>query len=208
MVDAAAPPNTMKAGSLSLMDDQTRACRRAEGESGDASAGQVPWFSQFDGAHVPGAGNQACYRACRAMSQAAGVNVPAGTANRIQVATGEDRYGRVNVDPSKLQEARSYIDRQLDAGRPVTVGVSHAAQCSGNVDGITDHFVLVTGRGQDANGTYYTYNDPATTDPTQGRNNRFYVDPKSGNLVHEGSLASGYVRDRHTEMSMVVPSDG
>ena len=47
----------------------------------------------------------------------------------------------------------------------------------------------------------------ATTDRGTGTNQRFYVDPNSGNLVHQGSLASGLVVNRHTEMSMVVRSN-
>jgi len=72
---------------------------------------------------------------------------------------------------------------------------------------VTDHFVLITGRGTDAQGRqFYSYNDPSVMDAGQGKNNRFYVDPGSGNLVHEGAMGTGYVRDRHTELSMVIRS--
>jgi hypothetical protein len=30
------------------------------------------------------------------------------------------------------------------------------------------------------------------------------VDAESGNLIHDGTLATGYVYARHTEMAMVV----
>lgn len=168
----------------------------------------TPWYSQYDRAHVEGAGDVACYRAVRAMGRAGGINVPPGLGDRIQVATGEDRLGRVRTDAGRVGEARKYIDAQLQAGRPVAVGVSHqGTKDTGNGDPVTDHFVLITGRGTAAQGRqYYSYNDPAVMDAGQGRNNRFYVDPGSGNLVHEGAMATGYVRDRHTELSMVIRS--
>lgn len=216
MVGEERPAGTVSAGQLAREAEARRsrpggtidgpgAPRGPTTPGGDVQL-NVPWYSQFDGAHVPGAGSTACYRAARAMAKAYGVNVPAGTGNRIQVATGEDRNGRVSVSSSGVQRARSYIDQQLDQGKPVVVGVSHK-DANYNQDGITDHFVLVTGRGTDAQGrTFYTYHDPATTNRDKGTNNRFYVDGNTGNLVHQGSLASGYVRDRHTEMSMVVPN--
>ncbi len=169
------------------------------------SAGEVeaPWYSQFDAVHVERAGPVACFRACRAMARAIGVTVPPGTANRIQVAMSEDHLGRVVTTRDRTEEARRYIDLELDAGRPVTVGVSHK-DTKYNADGITDHFVLVTGRGTDGQGVYYSYNDPATGFASVGRGQRFRVDPETGNLVHQGNLAVGLVVARHTELSMVV----
>jgi peptidoglycan hydrolase-like protein with peptidoglycan-binding domain len=209
-LDDPTPPGTMKAGDLAAADQARRARTNPQAPevSGDGRNINLhsQWYSQFDPAHVEGAGNSACYRAVRAMGRASGINVPPGTGDRIQVATGEDSLGRVQTTPDRTRAARSYIDQQLEAGRPVAVGVSHK-QADYNADGITDHFVMITGRGTDAQGRqFYTYNDPATRNAEAGQNNRFYVDPQSGNLVHEGSLASGYVRDRHTELSMVVRS--
>jgi len=200
-----APNGTTSAHDFQQADNLRRAnADRVANNRGNQVQLDVPWFSQFDRANVEGAGDSACYRATRAMARAAGVNIPPGTGNRIQVATGEDSLGRVQTNRQRTDAARGYIDSQLDAGRPVSVGVSHK-NANYNQDGITDHFVLVTGRGVDNQGRqYYTYNDPATTNRQTGTSNRFYVDPNSGNLVHQGNLASGYVVDRHTEMSMVV----
>jgi hypothetical protein len=168
---------------------------------------KAPWISQFD-RRVPNAGPTACYRAVATMASQVGVRVPASISDRMQVATGEDRYGRVRAPPERIAAARNYIDNQLTQGRPVAVGVSHAR--ANHNEGITDHFVLVTGKNVDEQGrTYYTFHDPATVNPTKGANpnrNRLYVDPGSGNLVKEGQPAYGYVVDRRYEMSMVVPS--
>ncbi|MBI2376187.1 MAG: peptidoglycan-binding protein [Deltaproteobacteria bacterium] len=209
-MDDPAPPGSVRAGDLQRDSDYRRS--QPIVNTGPTTPGgpvqlKTPWFSQFDSRNVPEAGPSACYRAVRAMMNRSGTSLPPGTGNRIQVATGEDAYGRVKTSPERTLEARKYIDQQLDSGKPVAVGVSHK-NANYNQDGITDHFVMITGRGTDDKGrTYYSYSDPATTNPDAGRNNRFYVDPRSGNLVHEGSLASGYVRDRHTEMSMVVRSN-
>ena len=164
---------------------------------------RVPWYSQFDHVHVERAGPVACFRACRAMAKAVGVSVPAGTGNRLQVAISESRLGQVTTTPERTAEARRYIESELAAGRPVAVGVSHK-DTSYNADKITDHFVLVTGKGADEQGAYYAYHDPATRNEAIGRGQRFRVSDGSGNLIHEGSVASGYVYARHTEMSMVV----
>jgi Putative peptidoglycan binding domain len=164
---------------------------------------EVPWYSQFDSVHVENAGNAACFRTCRAMARAVGVIVPAGTQNRIQVATGEDNVGHVTTTPAGVAAARSYIDGELEKRHPVTVGVAHR-KGGPNADGITDHFVLVFGRREQQGGVVYLYNDPATRNEATGRAGRFHLDTASGNLVHDGAVATGYVYARHTEMSMVV----
>lgn len=186
--------------------------RSADAGRGGANQIQldVPNISQFDGSRVERAGDAACYRAARAIAATQGVHIPAGTAgNKIQVATSENSVGQVSVDRQGLAEARHYIDSQLQQGRPVVAGVSHK-DASYNSDGLTDHFVVITGRGVDANGqTYYTYNDPAVGhgNEADGLNRRFYVDPENGNLIQRGNVAAGRVADRHTEMSMVIRSN-
>lgn len=200
-VGAERPQGTVRAGDLANAD-RARRLQPVNGD-GQTTTANAPWISQFD-PRVPGAGDTACYRACREMMRAAGVNIPAGTGNRIQVANSEDGNGGVRTTRGQTDQARSYIDQQLAAGKPVTIGVSHK-DASYNQDGITDHFVVITGRGTDAQGRqYYTYNDPATRNQSTGTSQRFYVDQNSGNLVHSGSVASGYVANRHTEMSMVI----
>lgn len=157
---------------------------------------QVPWLSQFDGANVDRAGDKACYRACRAMGARAGVHVPENTTDRYQVAMAEDARGRVFTTPSRTAAARGYIDRELTQGRPVAVGLS-LMDASYNRDRITDHFVLVTGKGVDRSGRpYYTYNEPLAQNAAQGRGGRLYVDPRNGNLSRLG--------EQPWDMSMVV----
>lgn len=198
---------------MRLEDEQRRNLRRVGTERAAPTArpgtpGQrvsAPWISQFD-RRVPRPGNDACYRAVATMAGQVGVRVPASTENRIQVATGEDRQGRVTTTRDRTEAARRHIDSELARGRPAVVGVSHK-DANYNRDKITDHYVLVNGRGVDEQGrTYYTYLDPATTHRNVGDNparNRLYVDPSTGNLYRPGA-STGPVVGRRYEMSMVV----
>jgi len=204
-VNAGRPDGTIRAGDMQRELESRRTGVQAPitGPGGSVQT-NTPFISQYDG-RVPRAGDTACYRACREMLLRAGVNAPQGTGNRIQVANSETSTGGVNTTRGQTDQARAYIDSQLAAGKPVTIGVSHKAGYQGNADSLTDHFVAITGRGTDAQGrTFYTANDPATTDAGRGSSARFYVDQQSGNLVREGNVAHGYVAERHQELSMVV----
>ena len=167
---------------------------------------KVPYYSQFEGGHGYTPSSTACFKAATAMAGASGAKV-LGPADRIQVGTSENSKGQLAINSKKAAEGRSYIDQQLDKGKPVVVGVSHK-DSDYNVDGLTDHFVTITGRGVDDKGrTYYTFHDPGTTNASKGRdtnpNNRFYVDPKTGGMSRPGTAASGYVTDRHYDVAMV-----
>jgi peptidoglycan hydrolase-like protein with peptidoglycan-binding domain len=166
---------------------------------------EVPWFSQFVAGNGFEPGNTSCAKAAKAMANKAGAT-PGGLADAIHVASGETETGRVKLDPAKAKEGTAYIDSELAAGRPVVVGVNHKAG-SPNTDKVTDHFVTITGSGQDAKGTYYTFHDPATSNKTVGAdtnpNNRFRLQ-EDGSLLREGKDAKGYVTDRRLEVSAVV----
>ncbi|MBZ4412041.1 LysM peptidoglycan-binding domain-containing protein [Myxococcus sp. MISCRS1] len=170
---------------------------------------RTPWISQYDASQVERAGDKACFRAATAMARQAGANVTS-VDQRIQVATSEGPNG-ITVDRAAAERGRNYIDQQLAAGKPVVVGVNHkTGRNVGNADGITDHFVVITGRGTDAQGrTYYTFNDPATRNQSRGAdtnaNNRFYVDPNTGNLTRPGPR-DGYVVGRQFDVTMVRPN--
>ena len=166
---------------------------------------KVPWWSQFQGGHPFKAGPRQCYAAAKAMARAGGAN-EAGVSQRIQVATGEDKNGRIAVNKKAAEQGNSYLDSQLDKGKPVVVGVSYK-HAHYNVDKVTDHFVTVTGRGTDDKGrTYYTFNDPGTRHADKGRdtnpNNRLYVDPQTHALYRPGAN-SGSITGRHYDVSMV-----
>jgi hypothetical protein len=172
---------------------------------GTTAQAPAPWYSQYDGNHVVDAGDDACFRAVTAMAQDAGVTVQ-GSNRIIQVGTSENGNGRLTVDSAQAQAGREYIDGQLDRGRPVAVGVSHK-DAAYNVDQLTDHFVLITGRGVDEQGrTFYTFHDPGTrradVGPDTNPNNRFYVDDSTGMMYRPGPH-EGFVVDRGYDVSMV-----
>nr|WP_211483956.1 LysM peptidoglycan-binding domain-containing protein [Corallococcus exiguus] len=167
---------------------------------------KVPYYSQFENGHGYTASDTACFKAATAMARDSGATV-LGPDRRIQVGKSENGVGALNVDSKKAAEGRSYIDKQLEAGKPVVVGVSHK-DASYNADGLTDHFVTITGRGVDDKGrTYYTFHDPGTKNASTGKdtnpNNRFYVDDKTGNMYRPGKAANGYVTERHYDVAMV-----
>ncbi|NMO21179.1 LysM peptidoglycan-binding domain-containing protein [Pyxidicoccus fallax] len=166
---------------------------------------KVPFYSQYEGGHGFTPGDTACFKAAVAMAKAAGATVT-GPDNRIQVATGENSKGQLSINSKKAAEGRNYIDQQLNAGKPVVVGVSHK-DSDYNADKLTDHFVVITGRGVDEKGrTYYTFHDPGTSQKAKGAdtnpNNRFYVDD-SGKMYRPGKLANGYLTERNLEVAMV-----
>lgn len=201
------PPVTRRGGGGLTPSDLGDNTSIAPARDRPATQVRVPFYSQFEGGHGYVPGDTACFKAAKAMANAAGAR-PGAMSNGIQIATGEDSRGRITVDPQRARQGVNYIDQQLNAGRPVVVGVSHADN-NYNADGITDHAVTITGRGRDERGrTYYTFNDPATGNASKGsdRNpaNRFYLDESTGKLVKEGRSATGFVADRRFEVSVVL----
>ncbi|MEJ7649654.1 MAG: hypothetical protein WKF57_11570 [Nakamurella sp.] len=207
-VGAAVTPASTGGGGTTTQPSATPATPATPPSSttGGPVALQVPFYSQLIAGNGFTPGNTACFKASKAMAAQLGAEV-LGPDQRIQVAAGENSDGSVRPDAAQAAAGRSYLDQQLDSGKPVVVGVSHKGAYNGNVDGITDHFVIVTGRGTDADGgTYYTFNDPATAHASKGADtnvaNRFHVG-ENGVLVSAGSVARGSVVDRHIEVSMV-----
>lgn len=48
------------------------------------------------------------------------------------------------------------INQHLESGKPIIVGVNYK-DGSSNFDGVTDHWVVITGRGRDSTGIYYNF---------------------------------------------------
>jgi LysM repeat protein len=199
-----APPRT--GGATPTHPNDTE--RVAASADRPAVSTRTPWYSQYDSAHVERAGDTACFRAATAMARAAGVRAVTDPSQAFQVATAESTQG-ITVNRQAAERGRDYIDQQLAAGRPVVVGVNHrAGRNVGNADGITDHFVVVTGRGVDAQGrTFYTFHDPATRNASRGGDthpaNRFYVDDPTGGLYRSAPGNGRYVVDRRYDVSMI-----
>ncbi|KQT20662.1 hypothetical protein ASG22_16950 [Chryseobacterium sp. Leaf405] len=82
------------------------------------------------------------------------------------------------VNLNDLYKGVSYIKYALSHGIPVIVGIDDAVGGPGNIDGSTNHFVVIVGMGTDSKGNFFRFYDNASgTDPiNQGANpeNKLY----------------------------------
>lgn len=89
------------------------------------------------------------------------------------------------------------------------IGVMWRTPNPGANGGNADHYVLITGRGIDAEGrAFYTFHDPGSKSPATGAdscpNNRFYVDEKTEMLFRPGRQAARvFTSDARYEVSQV-----
>jgi peptidoglycan hydrolase-like protein with peptidoglycan-binding domain len=94
----------------------------------------------------------------------------------IRMAALAGAHANENNRLTNPAQERAYIDSELNAHRPVVVGVDHQYG-----SGSKRHVVVITGRGTDDNGTYYTFNDPGSGGAAEGKDtrlqNRFRVAP-------------------------------
>ena len=122
----------------------------------------------------------------------------------IQVAYQEDTNGRVVVDKKQAEVGRAYIDKALDKGYPVNVGVSYGDNRY-NRDRLTDHFVTIHKRDYDSSGRlFYEFKDPGNG----GKTGRFYVDKDTGKLFKEGDQKNRYVSSADYEITQVRTYEG
>lgn len=100
---------------------------------------------------------------------------------------------QLNILAAEYYDGVNAINRHINAGRPIIVGVSRGWSIdAGNYNGATDHFVVVTGRGfdADANLYYFTYMETGVSDAS-GYNtdtNRLYIDVSVPDLVDYSPL--------------------
>lgn len=89
-----------------------------------------------------------------------------GHASDLRMATSEPRSGQIEGRSDRLdlarrrigfRQGREVIDALLERGMPAYVGVARRGGANLNADGITDHWVLITGRTADGR---YLYHDP------------------------------------------------
>lgn len=153
---------------------------------------------------------QNCYLACVAILKKHGIDYP-GSPDYVFKLKIEVNGQLVNYDndpADNYRNAVNCIDRHLDAGRPIIVGVNHTIDRNIN-EGATDHFVVIAGRGYDSDKgmNYYTYYEVGTSHSSIGcseTNNRFYYDPSIPTLYD----ATGYVSQKRYDVTQVRPNDG
>lgn len=111
----------------------------------------------------------------------------------------EDARGRIAGYREDFDAGRRYIDHCLLSGTPVIVGVSYKRD-NYNLDGLTDHFIVITGRHTDEEGRlFYTFNEPGN-----GKSGyRLYVDARSGRLFKPATRPRGYVDEMQFQVTQV-----
>jgi len=156
--------------------------------------------------HITQWDSTSCYKACRRMlsrfDAKADRRINSGAESHY-MARAENNNGAITGARDDFARGVTYIDRCLEAGRPVIVGLSHSNK-DYNLDRITDHFVIIKGRGVDEEGrVYYTYDDPATSGVN--REGRFFVDPRSSMLFRPPTFEHPRrVDERGYQVSQVV----
>ena len=146
----------------------------------DLRGNNSKWQTQFDSRF----GNKkrqnvACWRACQVIL--GNYNVTGGNLKNnkalFQVAIEKDN--QLVVVSSVAIKAIDYLDKQLEMGKPILVGVDHTYKYKGgfNNDLSTDHFVVIIGRGNDEKGEYYLFYEVGTSYKSKGAsdNNKLYV---------------------------------
>ncbi|MCK5690422.1 hypothetical protein KAI87_14180, partial [Myxococcota bacterium] len=118
------------------------------------------------------------------------------------MAKTESSTGAIAGWKGDFETGIAYIDKMLEDMRPVLVGVSHSDK-DYNYDKKTDHFVVITGRGNDEEGRlFYTYDDPATSG--KYKTAKLYVDQKSSMLFRPPLTKSGFFNNSY-QVTQVRP---
>src|SRR3954468_8205365 len=144
-------PSSLSADSSGAANDSDAGSTAAAGSGADNQAAPVsPRMQKQVEVEFKGQkGATDCKATCADMAKSVDVKVEPAAVG-IEIAK-SSKAGHIEIDPEKAAEGRNYIDDQLASGKPVVVGVSHSEQGADekNFDKITDHYVLVTGRGVD-----------------------------------------------------------
>jgi hypothetical protein len=127
----------------------------------------VPFFSQRIGGPDFAKGDYQCFYASKSMAENTQLDDGSemdvmGRYNIFKLATAQAADGTITLDEGEAETALDYVDAELEAGRPVVVGVNYkdSSYDHENADGITDHFVVIKGRTGSGPGATYTFQDP------------------------------------------------
>lgn len=132
----------------------------------------VKWISQFSQPRP----NVACARTCVLILKNSKLSPSAGSSTGLfQVAIENSKHTAVNATDS-FQSGLNYLDKELASGHPVMIGVDHKLGYGFN-EGMTDHFIVVVGRGCENGKIYYNFYDVGTRHQDKGasEDNKLYV---------------------------------
>lgn len=156
-------------------------------------------------------GEKDCLSLCKMIFRNYNISNYGSSANVFKLmheVNGELKHYGNNI-AQNYRNAINCIDRHLEAGRPIIVGVDYEPN-KGSNEGTTDHFVVIYGRGYDSGtGRYYYnyyevgrrveygYNDSA---------NRFIYDPSEPPYFYDP--ISNHVGNMRYDVIQVRPNDG
>ena len=143
-----------------------------------------------------------CLKACQKIVESAGF-----TYNKLNVMVLVANVNGNNYDFHQdcVHKSVQVIDENLENGKPVIVGVDYK-DGSSNFDKVTDHWIVITSRGKDDIGIYYSYFEVARAinDGGASNDNKLYLQ-QSGIL--EGKCTCKKNVERHYLVTMVRPVD-
>jgi hypothetical protein len=147
----------------------------------------VDWQSQFNerwGERKKQ--DTACLKTCKLILAKAGLSENSASPNDVyQVATQipnvsvkdqKDQSKYLQINTEKAIKGLEYIDEQLSLGYPILVGVDYKYG-SPNKDKVTDHFVVIVGRGCKEDEVFYYFYEVGTEYPSSGKSddNKLYL---------------------------------
>ena len=104
-----------------------------------------------------------CFRRCKDMLNFVGYEPVDKTSKEVvQMTKYKSETQQVLEIQPNIQKGIEIIDKHLERGVPITVGVDHSLDHTGNYDKTTEHWILIVGRKADEKGIYYRYFDPQT----------------------------------------------
>jgi hypothetical protein len=102
-------------------------------------------------------------------------------------------------------EGVKYIKEALRQGLPVTIGIDNKddrKKEKRNLDGVTDHFVVIVGMGSDDIGKYFIFYDNADVKYGASLNNRLYCDCREYKISGCPDKDTTYIYELNTVISI------
>ena len=164
--------------------------------------------SKFVGYNTNGVTN--CLDLCKSILKKYGIKEYGSSSNVFKLMHEKNgkliHYGTNIVE--NYNNAIECIDRHLENGRPIIVGVNHTIN-KGINDGATDHFVVIYGREYHDDNLYYLYYEVGKRDISAGYNdelNKFKYEETNPPYFYDWqSSRSDKVR---FDVTQVRPNDG
>jgi hypothetical protein len=147
-----------------------------------------------------------CFRRCKDMLNFVGYEPVDKTSKEVvQMTKYKSETQQVLEIQPNIQKGIEIIDKHLERGVPITVGVDHSLDHTGNYDKTTDHWILIVGRKADEKGIYYRYFDPQTEFEKIGTNldNKLYLQEDS---TLKGTYRKGSKYEKKYTVTVVRPN--